>query len=202
MKRKRSCLNPETVKAGRLIKKRSEPESMAISEKEFLRLQAEGKFRTIRIPDRDSGLESVYVNQKGHILPENQKVKGARKIKAHGLVFDSHLEYDFYLLTGPERSLKSCIWKPDRLELVPSFTDSLGKKRKAITWAPDSYFPEAGFFVDPKGHITSPTRLRLKLHLHAGGEPVLLLRTKADCKNFIMLYRAGKWQDLFDLYSF
>jgi hypothetical protein len=56
-------------------------------------------------------------------------------------------------------------------------------------------------YVDPKGHLTAPTRLRLKLYKAQHTTPVVFLKTKKEVENFAMLYFTEHYTDILKFYG-
>ena len=92
-----------------------------------------------------------------------------RKVTYQGLTFDSHKEFEYYLILKDKekRGLVFNIKRQVPLEIQPAFTDKTGVKHRAITYKADFVYTDrltgTERYIDVKGFKTEVYKLKKKL---------------------------------------
>lgn len=93
------------------------------------------------------------------LLPENRKIKNARKVLRDGIRFDSRLElfmYDLLKMAG------ICFERQKRYTLQPGFRYN-GAAIRPITYTVDFWLPDHHLIIDTKGYHTQQGDMRIKM---------------------------------------
>lgn len=93
------------------------------------------------------------------LLPENRKIKNARKVESDGIVFDSRLEMFMYSLLK-EAGIR--FERQKRYTLQPSFRYN-GSAIRPITYTVDFWLPDHNLIIDTKGYHTQQGDMRIKM---------------------------------------
>lgn len=128
----------------------------------------------------------------------NKKVKGATKVEAYGLKFDSKLElymYDLLLDSGISFEFQTTF------ELQPKFKSSTGKTVRAITWRPDFVIEGYNIVVDTKGYATDVAKLKVKMFMKQNNHWLFLVKNKKQANDFVLLLKNNKFKEMANLDS-
>lgn len=120
------------------------------------------------------------------LLPENRKIKNARKVERDGIRFDSRLElfmYDLLKMAGIRFE------RQKRYTLQPSFRYN-GVAIRPITYTVDFWLPDHNLIIDTKGYHTQQGDMRIKMlkwRFSAAGESPIIKTPKnqTECRTLL-----------------
>lgn len=120
------------------------------------------------------------------LLPENRKIKNARKVERDGIRFDSRLElfmYDLLKMAGIRFE------RQKRYTLQPGFQYN-GAAIRPITYTVDFWLPDHNLIIDTKGYHTQQGDMRIKMlkwrFSTAGESPIIETpKNQTECRTLL-----------------